>query len=568
MAVRRFAPLAIAAAAVAIAWAFAATTLARGERMGLPLDDSYAYLTYARQLARGHLSVGAPSLAWPVLLAPFSALGVWAAFALCAALYAATAIGCYRFVRAVAGEVVGLLAAALVLATGWTALAGLETALASALVMATLVQLAGERRGPLLGVTIAALGLVGVAAAALAAAICIACAAQRAWRREPIAAVWWLAPLAAPAAWLVIARPPLTALALLDAPLVWPRVVVAVYAVGAVRLARWAWREKRALAGAIAIIAPVVAPPAAMLVAACAIAPPRQTRQRAWLVAACIAVAVFACAAEPGIVAGAYAFADSAGRGARIGEYVRDKLPGARVMADEPGAIAYYADTRVDDFREVAGQGPGARFEYLESLPADRRPDLFAVVPARMGIADFFGEVLVYGDIELIRASWDHVGTGERPVNDHTGWSIVDRVDVADLASERAHAWSSRAASGTLVEREVGGQGLVIDGGRTIYDGETFTIALDPQKAARVVIRTGGQPGYLQHHELIAKPIELRLLAGKRELGKLTVAPPAGVFSELAFVLPPRTLREREVELRTSATGPYRVFHWFVLQPE
>ena len=76
-----------------------------------------------------------------------------------------------------------------------------------------------------------------------------------------------------------------------------------------------------------------------------------------------------------------------------------------------------------------------------------------------MGTAEFYGDVLLHtplrpgfeprrlvgeGDMQVIAASWDHVGTGERPLNDHAGWAIVDRVDVADIASERAHHWVGR----------------------------------------------------------------------------------------------------------------------------
>ena len=81
------------------------------------------------------------------------------------------------------------------------------------------------------------------------------------------------------------------------------------------------------------------------------------------------------------------------------------------------------------------------------------------------------------------------------------------------------------------------------------------------------MIRTGGQKSY-PWHEAIDRPIDLQLFAGDKLLGKLAVAPPAGVFSELTFNVPARTFAEREIELHTEANGTYRVFHWFVLQPE
>src|ERR1044071_7119239 len=110
--------VAIALAAIAVAWAFAAGALAHARPFGLPLDDAYIYLTYAKQIGRGQpfsyfpgggYSPGATSALWPVVLAPFWTLGarghalVWVSFALCAALYAAVAVGCYRFVCELGG---------------------------------------------------------------------------------------------------------------------------------------------------------------------------------------------------------------------------------------------------------------------------------------------------------------------------------------------------------------------------------------------------------------------------------------------------------------------------------
>jgi hypothetical protein len=689
---QRFRPWApaifIVAVAATIAWAFAATTLAHTDHMGLPLDDSYIYLTYAKQFGRGQpftyypgggYSAGSTSLLWPMLIAPFWTLGarghalVWVSFLLCAALYAATAIGCYRFVRQVAGEIAGVLAAVLVLAIApfaWCALSGMEVAFASTLLVGVLLLLVrAPKQGPpprLLAVALAALSLSRPEATLLAFAICGACVVQRARAREWRAAAWWLAPLAAPITWLVANRVlagnffPNTGVAkshfylpgfdwtywrdavstqtgaLLKglfwdgkSPLVWPRVVALAYVAGAVRIGWWAHRERRYLAGALAIFAPLVmmfsviatsgnwnfqnyryiapALPLVMMVAGAALVPPapRKELRIAGLAVSIGGVLLFARAALPGLAADMRLFAqgamDTNTQVVRIGQYLHDKLPDASVMFHDAGAIAYYGDGKVYDMlglvtnhqTQIANNGPGARFEFLESLPPERRPTHFAYYPGWMGTPDFFGQALVHtmllpgfesrrlvgeGDMQVIEASWDHAGTGERPQNDHTGWKIVDRVDVADVDSERSHAWAGRmgrrkfadpTARWSLVEKETLGEGLVIDGGRTIRDGgERFTIALDPAKPARVVVRTGGQAAYPPYHEAITKPITLRLFGEGKLLGELVVAPPGGAFSELTFSLPQHSLHATEVELHTEATGMYRVFHWFVLQPE
>ena len=686
---RPYAPAAlIALGAVAIAWGFAATTLVHTRPMGLPLDDSYIYLTYAKQFGRGQpftyfsgggYSAGATSALWPMVLAPFWALGargqalVWVSFLLCTALYAAAAVGTYAIVRRIAGELAGVVTAAVLLGIAplaWSALSGMEVALELALLVALVWLLVGApREGPpsrRLGLCLAALGLARPEAMLVAIAVCATYAVQRARGRALRAAAWWLAPLAAPAAWLVANRvfaghfAPNTAIAksvfyqpgfdwtfwrtatehvawaalrlvYWDArgPLVWPRVVTALYVIGAVRVALWARRERRYLVGALVIAAPVawllvviatagsnwwaqsyryIAPVLALsaLPAGAALAPPRRLVGRArhaWGAVVIAGIAGFAVAVQPAMADEMLLYAqgamDTNAQVVRIGAYLHRKLPHARVMLHDAGAIAYFGDTPVFDMlglvtngqAEVAANGPGARFEMLEHLPPDRRPTHFAYYPGWMGTTEFFGDVLLHtplapglptgrlrlaggADMQLIVANWDHVGTAERPLEDHTGWSIVDRVDVADLESEAAHGWVGalgrrnvveNSARWSVVEREVGPAGLLIDGGRTILGGgERFTVTLDPALPTRVILRTGGQRAY-PFNPRIDHPVTLTLFAGTRALGQLTLPPPSDVFTELTFTFPAHSLPAR-VLLRTSATGPYRSFHWFILQ--
>jgi len=687
---KRIPMIAIAIAAVAIAWTFAATTLAHTEHMGLPLDDSYIYLTYAKQIGRGQpftyfpgggYSAGSTSVLWPMVIAPFWTLGarghalVWVAFGLGALLYALVALGAYWFARARSGELAGIAAAVFALAIApfaWCALSGMEVGFAAALAIAALILLArAESTGPptkRLGACLAALSLSRPEMTLLAAAVCIACAVQR--RRTPRAAAWWLAPLAAPALWLAANRVfaghmfPNTGVAkshfylpgfdwsywfstvwMLSgramrglfwdgtSPLVWPKVAAVLYLAGAVRLVLWARRERRYLAAAFAIGAPlalvfgVVASsglwnfqnyryvaasfPLFAIPIGCALAPLPQLpawARHAWHAVGGLGLAAFAYSAAPGMRADMLLFAqgamDTNTQVVAIGQYLNTKLPDASVMFHDAGAISYYGDGRVYDMlglvtnhqAEVANNGPGSRFEFLESLPPEQRPTHFAYYPGWMGQGEFFGDVLLHttllpgfekrrlvgeGDMQIIAATWDHAGTGERPLDAHPGWSIVDRVDIADIESEHAHHWHGAlgrrkfgdpTARWSIVEREVGAQGLVIDGGRTIRpsDGdpaERFTVAIDAAKASRVVIRTGGQRSY-PFHETLDRPITLRLFAGDKELAKLTIAAPDGHFSEVTFDLPKHAVADDAVEFTVVASGPYRVFHWFVLQPE
>jgi hypothetical protein len=710
---RRFEPYvpmaAIALVAFTIAWGFSYVTLRHTASMGLPLDDSYIYLTYAKQFGRfqpftyypgGGYSAGATSILWPIVLAPFWMLGarghalVWVAFLLCSVLYAAVAVAAYRFVRDLCGQVTGMIAAALVLACApfaWCSLSGMDVALAVALFLGSLLLLArhapGRPRRLLLG-CLAACGLSRPELLVIVIAICGAGSVRQLFVRDVRGGAWWLLPLAPPAMWMVLNRifagnffpntshvkshlflpgftwdhwwavfkaliktvrrglywtvdtpapvpgklpPPAPVM-----PLVWPRFVLVLQLVGSVRVLLWARRERRWLAGVTLVVSPIallliviatsgqwtfqnfryIAPvfPLIAIIAACGLAPPRwwpgplefvaPILKRLWLAIACVVVALYARAAWPQLRSDmqmyAQAVSDTNTQVVRIGHYLRDKAPDARVMLHDAGAIAYYGDTWVYDMfglvtnhqADVTNNGPGARFEFLESLPPDERPTHFAYYPGWMGSNEWFGATVVAtplyagfdrrrivgeGDMELIVANWDHAHTAERPLNAREGWRMVDRVDVADLASEREHAWhglmgprrfQEQGARWSFVEREVGDSGLAIDGGRTIRGGsEQLTVMLDPAKPTRVVIRTGGLTEY-PFHEAIKAPITLELLSGYRVLGTLTVPPPAGRFSELTFNLPPHALPSSPAVLRTRASGIYRVFHWFVLQPD
>jgi hypothetical protein len=686
----RVVPYAIAAVAVALVWWFAAVTLAHAGTMGLPLEDGYIYLTYAKQFGRGEpftyytgggYSAGSTSVLWPMVLAPFWTLGarghalVWVSFGMCGALYTATCVGCYRVVKAIAGVPMGIVAAALVIAIApfaWTCLSGMEVAFASALLVATLLLLIDAPSiGPppkLLGVCLAATSLSRPEAMLLVGAIVSVVALMRLRNRDIRAAAWWLAPLAAPLAWLVANKVfaghamPNTGVAksyfympgfdwtfwwsavtsqtgklvhtmfLADGgPLVWPRLVALAWLVGAVRVLLWARREKRWLVGVVLVVAPLAlmetvvatsgnwefhnfrysAPafPLIMMVVACGIAPMRLSSTmddqrrvaRGWVAVIAAMVALFGVDAWPRMRSDIDLYAqnvvDLDAQVVALGRYIHDRLPDAHILYHDAGAIAYYGDRPVYDMlglvtnhqADVANNGPGSRFEFLESLPPESRPTHFAYYPSWMGQSEFYGDVVMRtplgpqfasrrligdADMELIVANFDRVHTAERPLAPHPGWSMVDRVDIADIANEREHAWTGRlgrrnyedkTAHWSVFEKEIGPAGLLLDGGRTIRGGERFTVAIDPDRPVRLLLRTGGARTY-GFNEAIDKPVRLTISNDDTELAHLDIPPPLGTFVELAIDLPAQ--HTAELTLHTDAAAPYRAFHWFVLQPD
>ncbi|HEX4452260.1 MAG TPA: hypothetical protein VH143_15395 [Kofleriaceae bacterium] len=693
MALKQYAPAAIVVAIAAfVIWAFAATVRAHTDRMGLPLDDSYIYLTYAKQFGRAHpftyfsgggYSAGSTSALWPMVLAPFWTLGarghalVWVSYLVGGVMFVLAGLGVLRVVRRVAGcAPVGAACAAMALSIGafaFGALSGMEVGLASALLVAMLAlvldQPAGEPPSRMLAIVLAATSLSRPEATVIVVAIA-GIGAIATWRatRWSLEAVRWLVPLLAPLAWVcanralaghwfpntgvvkshfylpgfdwmywrqtVLAQTGAMLRALFwsaDSPLVWPRAIAVVLVIGALRAIVWSRRAHKPLVAAVAIGAPfalllavvatsgvgnafefqnyryiATALPLFFVLVGFALAPPSGRMKPVWA-ATVVAVGIgFIVAGRHALVANMQLFAqgamDTNTQVVAIGRFIHDKLPaGSRVMLHDAGAIAYYGDGPVfdmlglvtNDQAGVANNGPGSRFEFLEHIPADQRPQYFAYYPGWLvGIGDFYGEPLLRtplhpgfvankrlvgdADMQLLPAVWDHVGTGEAPLTEHAGWAVVDAVDVADLASERAHAWTATlgrrrlgdpTARWSFVDRARMPIGLVIDGGRSIRRGEDgtaserFELDLDAQKPARLLVRVGGIVE-VPFQERMAQVTKLEIFADDVAVGTLVIPAPGGPFVELAIELP-----KGARHIRTRADGTYRVFHWFALQP-
>lgn len=116
-----------------LAYATIAGVLARTGHPAVPLDDAFIHFQYAKRLAGGHFfsyvegegfSSGATSLVWPLLLAPFHAIGlgelsiIWAAWGLSFLFLAALSVETYRLASKLVGSGTALGAGAMVLAFG------------------------------------------------------------------------------------------------------------------------------------------------------------------------------------------------------------------------------------------------------------------------------------------------------------------------------------------------------------------------------------------------------------------------------------------------------------------
>jgi hypothetical protein len=151
-------PLAVAAALGALC---IAGILRQAGEPALPLDDSFIHLQYARRLGEGSFfsfvpgegySTGATSWLWPLLVAPFWALGlrdldlVWVVWGLGALAHAGVMLETARVAAPLCGRAGALLAAALCAVFGafaWFAYSGMETVALSWILMRT-VRVAAE----------------------------------------------------------------------------------------------------------------------------------------------------------------------------------------------------------------------------------------------------------------------------------------------------------------------------------------------------------------------------------------------------------------------------------------
>jgi hypothetical protein len=284
----------------------------------------------------------------------------------------------------------------------------------------------------------------------------------------------------------------------------------------------------------------------------------------------------------------------------RLGKWIAENLPpGTRVATHDVGAIAFAGERPVVDLvglvtpalARAYRAGEGALWEALDALPAGERPAYAAIIPAWMPYlmrTDLFGERVfalepartdrspVSRTFEVWRLSWPSEDRARWPEGDFANkprlhgpgegresWRVVDRVDVADLASERAHAYADSGGNGETVVRELGfaltpeeDRAAAIDGGRDVNGPARFTLRAEPGAPAMLVLRTTS-----------VKSTHLELRIGDWA-GTMHFPWGESVFQE-ASVLVPGHVTDRApgglLDVRVGAAN-YRVFHWWLMQ--
>jgi len=208
-------------------------------------------------------------------------------------------------------------------------------------------------------------------------------------------------------------------------------------------------------------------------------------------------------------------------------------------------------------------------------MPRDRLPTHFIVYPQWMACAPVLGKELteatvtdqsILGGTTMLayEARWDALESGALPADPPKGMRLVDEVDVADLASEKAHAYDATGALDqdnqvAQVGEDVDWSGEVrrrgvTDGGRMHRSLDRFTVRLPQQGPVQMVMRISAD-------ELV----DLSVAVEGREAATVTVNP--GSWAEPVVELPGQAgaaVITVSVKATSGEAPKFHVFHyWF-----
>lgn len=281
---------------------------------------------------------------------------------------------------------------------------------------------------------------------------------------------------------------------------------------------------------------------------------------------------------------------DLADQHLKLAAWIDGNLPtDSRIAINDAGAIAYLGNRRVIDLLGLTTNAmrplghwreEGHMWEVMERM----RPSHLAVYPSffddlhrlpvmRKVHSVNLGRDSLLGDREKVvyAIDWKRALPPERPHHlprEQAGWRLVDALDVADLESERAHAFRVRHLRVTGADRfrlrtfpAPGGK--VVDGGR-LHDGP-----------ASFVVRglTPGRPLLLGVRSDFPLELKLEVRAGELRRSWPTGTAPQRQLREAYLVLPAEAVRAAELTLELTPQGEVRrgsgfaAFHYFVLQP-
>lgn len=200
--------------------------------------------------------------------------------------------------------------------------------------------------------------------------------------------------------------------------------------------------------------------------------------------------------------------------------------PESRIAAHDVGTLRLLGGRDIIDvvgltspgMAENYRSGPGSLYEALE----EAKPDYYAVYPDAAppffgipGVSDLLGKELfrvssdpfspyvsAAGTQVITRPDWLNVTLADWPQQPDIlarldGWTLVDRLDVADLADESAHAyqwWNEGMPPGfptdaRKMQYRITPAITLADGGRLMTGGESFTLQARPGQPLMLIAR-------------------------------------------------------------------------------
>jgi hypothetical protein len=251
-----------------------------------------------------------------------------------------------------------------------------------------------------------------------------------------------------------------------------------------------------------------------------------------------------------------------------LGHWARHALPKEAVLGvNDTGAIAYVSERRTFDVvgLTTAGEarywvaGAGSRFEHYERVGADALPSHFIVYPAWFALSPLLGEQLTERSVpgatilggETMAAhvaDYSSLGSATHPIDPaFAACRVLDRLDVADLESEREHGYElfDATSAGNVALAE----GDRVDGGRKGRTMERFSLKLEPR--ARVVARVESDA-----------PTELELSLDGQPASRAPVEP--GAWREVALPAPASAGGRMAVRIRATPAAVTSMHYWSI----
>ncbi len=231
--------------------------------------------------------------------------------------------------------------------------------------------------------------------------------------------------------------------------------------------------------------------------------------------------------------------------------------PDERVLTMDVGAVAFLGERRTYDIIGLTTRGvhpysmlevPG-RLELLGAIPVAERPRWAALYGSSLPAPLQGKRAFQASGFMLYEIDYAPIDAANRPARDG---AVADRVDVADWASERAHAYGFGPPRG--IDQRAGYRIGAVAGATAvdscrIVDHERFTLAAQPGKPAVLVARTETPAP-----EIVWNGRPLALAPSSR-----------GAWIELEATIPADRVQAENV-VEAGNAGLYRSYHYFVLQ--